>query len=457
MPIARKVFLTLILFIVMSVTTFAGITILLSQQEIARVTSTYGKGLAVQLAHSAGEPMNADDRLSLNLLLTDIQNSAHVDGVAIFKQNREILAQQGTEFWNPSLTPLVTAEDKGVFVTPIGFQGETKGYALVHLNPEQISSGTQTTLQFLMIAGVIISCIGALVAYLLAKGLTTPLHVLQNGLDKIAQGQFQTRLPEYGKNEIGQVMIHFNQVCKGLAEREQLLRPQRFPLGHEMEDSSEVQQNSQISFLAIDFAGHSRLHERYNVHEINQLLDSYYQFIGATVEQYGGRTQGFVGNYALIAFDQLHTSEDCTLSTLDALMCGIVILRLTEKFNLARARRGLASIKIRIGIHCGSAFMWHSSLMNQATLMTQSTEIAIDLSKVVAPGKIGISHSVLQAVGEHNLRVSESSMLENTGTTTHVTYYTLLGLEAKLRKESQEIVEALFQHIHPQVESPELI
>lgn len=113
---------------------------------------------------------------------------------------------------------------------------------------------------------VVVGSLLALVAgILLTRWLVSPLHQMEKGADKLAQGQFDYRVPVRGSAEMQSVAESFNQMAEQLEKGQKLRRDMLADVSHELRHPVHVLLGSQQAILDEVYP--------LTMEEINRLLD----------------------------------------------------------------------------------------------------------------------------------------------------------------------------------------
>ncbi len=70
----------------------------------------------------------------------------------------------------------------------------------------------------LLVVGALVIGGAALAGIFFTRSITTPLHRLTNGLERIGRGDLDHQIPEYGQDEIGQLTASFNRMTRELRQ-----------------------------------------------------------------------------------------------------------------------------------------------------------------------------------------------------------------------------------------------
>lgn len=91
----------------------------------------------------------------------------------------------------------------------------------------------QQMITSLMIAGLSLF-VALIVTLLLARGFLKPIKRLLEGTNQLAKGDFATRVPEIGQDELGQLARDFNHLASTLEKNEQMRRDYMADISHEL-------------------------------------------------------------------------------------------------------------------------------------------------------------------------------------------------------------------------------
>ena len=209
---------------------------LITQQthSFMQQTEAFGRILVEQLAHSASEPVMAEDHFTLTGLVNrQIGNTQVVS--ALIRQGDSILAEAGV------IPPLVKQhqiiqskakqvvwswhdktgkERKAItFATPIQFMDVTPGYALITLDRDQLDREQHKAIFILAYTTLGVDsawrCDGL---YIEPTPLTTNPGA-GSGCETISRGESIKNLDHLRRDEIGRIISSFNKMVDGIREK----------------------------------------------------------------------------------------------------------------------------------------------------------------------------------------------------------------------------------------------
>lgn len=143
---------------------------------------------------------------------------------------------------------------------------------------------------------------------LLARSLFDPLVDLQRATERVAEGDFDVRVPVVGTDETGRLSQSFNQMVVGLKEREAL--HEAFgafvdPLVAErvLEEGTVLEgEEVDVSVLFLDIRGFTAFAERASATAVVQRLNEFYERVVPLLEEHGGHANKFIGDGLLAVF-----------------------------------------------------------------------------------------------------------------------------------------------------------
>lgn len=133
-----------------------------------------GQSLITQTAASATELLVANDILSLNVLLSNLDKNPLVAHAAIYSVDNRILAEAGSRPKRDFL-----GETDGLYSTPITFQEVIAGHLRISLDMQQFNKPMNISMQSMGLLGGILLILALYLSLRLGRNLSTPLLQLR--------------------------------------------------------------------------------------------------------------------------------------------------------------------------------------------------------------------------------------------------------------------------------------
>jgi adenylate cyclase len=143
---------------------------------------------------------------------------------------------------------------------------------------------------------------------LLLRVIVGPLRDLRRGTERVAQGDFDVRIPVTGTDETGQLARSFNEMVVGLRERDRLrdafgtfvdpnlaervLQEGAVLAGEEVE----------VTVLFLDIRNFTAYAERTDARDVVARLNDFYEHVVPVLVRHGGHANKFVGDGLLAVF-----------------------------------------------------------------------------------------------------------------------------------------------------------
>lgn len=187
----------------------------------------------------------------------------------------------------------------------------------------------------------------------ISRSFTKPIYSLLTEMNKVRAGNFSTQAAIISQDEIGILTNEFNEMVKGLKERELI----RDTFGkYVTKDVANVILDQQINLegevrictiLVSDIANYTTLSEGLSPEEIVQLLNEYFAVLVQIIQENNGVVNKFMGDSIFAIFnvpldDPDHASH--------AIKAALAIKEITSTMEFGKKHH----LKTRIGINTGS-------------------------------------------------------------------------------------------------------
>ena len=258
--------------------------------------------------------------------------------------NKSFLAQLGDDNFIILLTNLGRNEPKGM----------NQIVAVLQRPLEAVLAPYHRLRLTLLILLVIVLIFSPLIARPVVNSVTKPVRHLAAAANRIRKGDYGNQVTINQTDEIGDLSIAFNDMAKGLAERDQvrdLLGKVVDPnvaeelLGNKVELGGEERK---ITIMFADIRGFTSLSERLSPHQLVGQLNEYLTQMSTAIEAEGGIIDKYIGDavMALFGAPKAH-GDDPARAVRASLAMGIALDELNRQFM----ERDLPTLGIGIGIN----------------------------------------------------------------------------------------------------------
>jgi adenylate cyclase len=157
-----------------------------------------------------------------------------------------------------------------------------------------------------------------------------------------------------------------------------------------------------VTVLFADIRGFTRLSEQMDAREVVDLLNDFFAVMTAAIFQSNGTLDKFIGDCVMALFGAPIPSER---SPRNALVAAVRMQQLVSRLGAEREQRGLAPMRIGVGLHHGPAVVGNigSAERMQYTAIGDTVNVAARLVSRAEPGQILISETIHAAAGGGDL------------------------------------------------------
>ncbi|MCU7845056.1 MAG: adenylate/guanylate cyclase domain-containing protein [Candidatus Thiodiazotropha sp. (ex Monitilora ramsayi)] len=334
-----------------------------------REVKGFGEILVEQLAHSASEPLLADDQFNLQGLVSRQTQNHNVVGAAIVPSGKPWVISGKVPGEVPSadnLAPMIWSwRDEQqlrhpaiTFFSPISFRDVVAGHAIITLDREFLDRDQKRTIGIISYATIGLILIAGILSYILSKRLSRPITLLAEAGRVAEHGALVSPQDMNRQDEIGQIYAHFDRMTVGMLEKRQVedaLSRYVSPVVAEKILSNLSQQrlpNQEMegSVLFCDIVGFTQLSEDLPADEVADLLNLYLGAIADAAHRCRGVVDKFIGDSAMILFGVPETDRE---HGMQAISCAWLIQAMVRHINKQRRQQGKEPIMLRIGINSG--------------------------------------------------------------------------------------------------------
>lgn len=278
---------------------------------------------------------------SFNYVLTFFVVSAYLDGLCAF-----LFRTRGV---NIGAFP-------GTFRRKVGLAVLFVSFAAMTLLAGDIASYEGARLLREASVDLVASVVGAAtIYYWISRALTLPLGRLDRGMNQVADGNLEVRLPVTSDDEVGRAISGFNQMVDGLAERRYL----RDTFGKYVSESvaaaivDDQERRGRVAdtladatLMFTDIESFTALSESLTPADVAGILNRYYGTVVPVIQRHGGVVNNCIGDGLFASFNLPLPQERHAAAALEA-------AREIQKALAGVTFPAGVQIRTRIGINTG--------------------------------------------------------------------------------------------------------
>ncbi len=442
--------------------------VLISQQShsFMQQTEAFGHILVEQLAHSASEPLMADDHFTLTGLVNRQIENKQVLGARI-QQAGETIAKAGQPLPTVLLSGIKPSAHNPVtwswrdeageihkaitFITPIKFKDVTPGLAFITLDRNQLDTQQREVMLLLALSTFGLILLAIFMAYILSQRLSRPIQALAEAGNAISRGEHINGVDRCRQDEIGHIIGNFNLMVDGVRERNKIEKAlSSYVSPHalqrvlaNLEQPKDAGEELTGSVLFCDIVGYTQLTEGMSPKVVAEMLNDYLGYIALAGHSCHGMVDKFIGDCVMIVFGAPDSDKQ---HALHAVTCGVMIQEIVQHINRRRQHKKLQPLHFRIGINSGKMMAGNIGTQErmQYTVVGDTVNLGARLCSLSPPGKILIGENTAkQEEVEQQIVLQQQRAVRVKGRTRPVTPYLIHSMNPKQQHQVREIMDQL--------------
>ena len=159
-----------------------------------------------------------------------------------------------------------------------------------------------------VVLGIVGLVAGARVIVLVGRAITDPLQELRDAVERVDNGDLESRVAVYDSSELGILQHGFNEMVEGLGERERMRDLFARHVGDTVAEQALEQGEGlvgnivDVGVLFVDIVGSTTLAARQNPQDTAELLNRFFTIVDDVVDRHAGFVNKFEGDAALVVF-----------------------------------------------------------------------------------------------------------------------------------------------------------
>ncbi len=167
-----------------------------------------------------------------------------------------------------------------------------------------------------LVLGGVVLCFGLLVTWLNARAVVAPIIAVRNAMQEVEEGNLDVEVQVYDGTELGQLQSGFNEMVRGLRDREHLRDLFGRHVGKDVAEAAAVGdvelggETRVVSVLFVDIIGSTTLATERDPDEVVTLLNRFFAVVVEEVDRHQGLVNKFIGDAVLAIFGAPVELED---------------------------------------------------------------------------------------------------------------------------------------------------
>lgn len=241
------------------------------------------------------------------------------------------------------------------FFSPlIGYGGKIIGIYVIQKSLDEALMFLRSIQNALLFGGALALLISLFLSLSLARNITSPIELLEKGMQKVGDGNLDTEVKIDLKDEIGRLTAAFNAMIVGLRQKEALKKYVSRSAWQEVEERHDGTvalggKRVEVTVLFTDIRNFTTMSERLAPEEVIEMINGYLHLMNDVILRHGGDIDKFIGDAIMAVF----YSDEKQDSAKKAVQCAYAMKEELALFNQMRRAKGLDEIATGIGINTG--------------------------------------------------------------------------------------------------------
>jgi len=208
-------------------------------------------------------------------------------------------------------------------------------------------------------AAVIVVLLSGILVFWIAGRMSRPIEMLSDAALKVADGDYQIRLPVRGNDELSDALFQFNVMASELEHKEELrdifaryLNPELIKEVFESGDIKVKNHRQEVSVLFADMVRFTSFSESIETEDVVSLLNAHFEVFHRVITYYGGHVDKYIGDAVMAVFNHPVNDADHARHAAEA---GLAVSLACRK--LGKKRPDGEPVSFRVGLNCGQTIV----------------------------------------------------------------------------------------------------
>jgi adenylate cyclase len=243
------------------------------------------------------------------------------------------------------------------FISPLPHWGDTAIYAVLQRSSDDALAPYYRLRQLLLALLVAALIISVIAGGAIASSVTRPVQALVSFAGQIQRGDYQQEVAVGQRDELGQLAQAFNDMSKGLRERDKVRNLLGKVISPEIAEeliNKDVKlggEEREMTILFTDLRNFTGLSEKRAPAEVLTLLNEYLTLMTAVIDKHGGVVDKYIGDAIMALFGAPLELPDHANR---AVHCAIEMTQTLASMNRDFRARGLPELGMGIGVNTGN-------------------------------------------------------------------------------------------------------
>ncbi|MBN1829004.1 MAG: HAMP domain-containing protein [Deltaproteobacteria bacterium] len=420
-PIKVKLAIAVFVIVGLTIASISSLILRRQQEQLYQQTVRMGKVSLSYFANNAKLHLIEDNVLQLNALIKEASSvsgllySVIVDGKGVIKAHSDtkLIGTPFKGFGNvqesaekDSISYFRYKDEKGSLILNVSrrieFRGKNLGEVHVGISIDFIQEQIRRERTFILIVGFIIVALGIIAAVLFGITFSRPIGKLVSATKEIARGNYDFKVEEKRRDELGTLGRAFNYMSDELKMKSLLqetfgryVSPTILKMILADPEKSWLKgMRTEATILFTDIRGFTAFSEKTEPEKIVEDLNEYFAIATQCILDHGGYVDKFIGDAVLGVFGAPAPMKDHAHRSIQA------CISMQQQFLQAATNGNPLLSRIGIGVNAGIIVAGNlgSQVKMEYSVIGDPVNLASRLNSLAGGGEIIISKSVYDAV-----------------------------------------------------------